>query len=355
MKTNKMLDKGKVKKIISIILNKGRVKIIELYALFKNKRFYCTALSGGSTYNTAINSDMTVSCNCDDFCGLGKIGDLNKKSLKEIFSGEKADCLRKSLAKGRLPIINCSFCSGLKLIDKESAKKKLKDFKTPEGIMIENTVNCNLNCLSCQRKTIYAQRQKKQLSLKDIKKIAIEIKKNKIKEVYYFNLGEPFFSENIKRELGILKKYNPSLIINISTNGILLESKEKQESAFFADNIFFSIHGSTQKSLTKYQRGANFNKAYNNMKNLVKLRDSLGKTKPRIMWKYVLFRWNDSKKLILNAIKLAKKAGVDEIYFEKTTSPRSGVSYKHYLGIGYLNKISKFKDKIIRFELKNET
>ncbi|VVB82689.1 7-carboxy-7-deazaguanine synthase [uncultured archaeon] len=337
------------------IIDKGRVKVIEFYAKLRNKRLYCAVLNGGSTDNIVINSDMTVSCSCNDLYGLGKMGNLKKQSLKEIFSGEKADFFRKSLAKGKIPIINCLFCSGFWFMDKNIARIPIPRFNTPKGIKVENTVNCNLNCLSCNRKMIYSQREKRNLTLEDIKKIAFEIKKNKIKEVQYSNLGEPFFSEIIKKELGILKKYNPGLLIHILTNGILIDSKEKQNAALMADHILFSIHGSTQKSVEKYQRGANFDKAYNNMKDLVKLRNSLGKTKPRIIWKYVLFRWNDGKKLILNAINLAKKAGVDEICFDQTLSPPFGISFKSYLGGGYLNKISKFKNKIIKFDLRKES
>ncbi len=71
----------------------------------------------------------------------------------------------------------------------------------------------------------------------------------------------------------------------------------------------------------------------------------------KIIWKYVLFRWNDSKQNIENAVKLAKEAGVDEIYFEKTLRPPCGISYKSYLGIGHVNKIKKFYGKIASIKL----
>ncbi len=327
---------------------------LELYAKITNKRFFCRVLRDDSLYNTVINSDLTVSCNCNDDYGLGRIGDFKNQSLEEIFLGEKANKFRKSLAKGKLPIINCAVCSDLCFTNKKEAERYMDHLSIPKGIMIENTVNCNLNCLSCNREKIYSLRSKRNMSLEDMKKISLEIKKRKIKQISYFNLGEPFLSKDIKKELEIIRKDNPHIVINISTNGGALDSKEKREAALFSDKVIFSIDGSTQESLAKYQKGGDFNKAYSNMKSLVKLRDLLRKKKPVIIWKYLLFKWNDNEKLISYAIKLAKEAKIDQIYFEKTLSPPLCVSYKHYIGRGYLNKISKFNGKICTISLENK-
>ena len=78
-------------------------------ARLKGQRFYCSALSGESDYNVTINCDLTVSCNCQDYDGSGHIGDLNKAPFKEVFFGSKADHLRSELAKGKLPIVSCTF------------------------------------------------------------------------------------------------------------------------------------------------------------------------------------------------------------------------------------------------------
>jgi len=51
-------------------------------------------LHGESEYNTTINSDLTVSCNCQDYDGTGHIGDLRKNTFEEIFLGPEAQRLR---------------------------------------------------------------------------------------------------------------------------------------------------------------------------------------------------------------------------------------------------------------------
>ena len=36
--------------------------------------YYCNALQGNYNYNICINSDMTISCNCQDYDGAGQLG-----------------------------------------------------------------------------------------------------------------------------------------------------------------------------------------------------------------------------------------------------------------------------------------
>ncbi len=313
-------------------------RIYEIYAGFTGKSFFCNVLEGRSCYSLAVNSDLTVSCTCNDKFGLGKIGDLKRETLKEILSGERAERFRRLLRKGKLPLVSCITCPELTL---SGRKRSRDDINIHDALMLENTVNCNLNCVSCRRETLPSYREKTSMSLEDVKKVSACIKDNAIKYLYYFNLGEPFCSENIKEELKIIREDNPGLWIMTSTNGTVLDSAEKMQAAMMMDRVVFSIHGSTQKSMSRYQRDGNFMKAYGNMKKLVEHRNSMKKSRPEVVWKYLLFRWNDSRDLIENAVCMASKAGVDEIYFELTITPLKGMSYRHFLGLGHLDKTAE--------------
>jgi organic radical activating enzyme len=296
--------------------------------------FYCAALNGESNYNISVNSDMTVSCNCQDYDGSGIIGSLNSSSLAKIFSGDKAIMFRESLATGKLPNLTCARCSELKVVDKAIAERKKTSWKVPkEGIMVENTSACNLNCIACDRGVIRNTRKSSCIGLKDMEKISNEIKKNGIKTVSFFNLGEPFLSNNIYRELEILKKENPDLFICLSTNGMALNSEEKRKAvAKFVGLVEFSIDGVDNKSVRKYQRGADFEVMYKNMKDLVEYRNKWRHKSVEIVWKYVLFNWNDSKEQIEKAIRMAKLAGVDALYVCPSTNPFWGISWRYYFG-----------------------
>lgn len=305
---------------------------IETKANLQGKKFYCGALNGESTYNIVINSDMTISCNCQDYDGSGHIGDLKKESWDHVFSNEITQRFRKELANGHLPIDTCSRCVELRTVLKKDAVLHQTNYHLPKkGIMIENTVLCNFACTSCNR-SIQNVRTKNSLSLDNIKQLSRIIKEKEIEAICYFNLGEPFLSKTIYEELEILRKENPYLRINMSSNGTMIDSDKKREAALMLDHIGISIDGIDTKTINKYQKRGDFDKAYQNMKELVSYRNSKGLKKPTILWHYILFNWNDKKEMVSRAIKLAKESGIDGIYIHPTFAPWYGISLRYYFG-----------------------
>src|SRR6185369_15157137 len=136
--------------VFSDILRKGLKRYYEWSARLRGQRFYCNALAGESDYNLTINCDLTVSCNCQDYNGSGHLGDLDKNTFKEVFFGPVAQKFRAELARGKLPIPTCARCSGLQRIP----KAKVKDLKPRlpyRGMLLENTVRCNIDCIGCDR------------------------------------------------------------------------------------------------------------------------------------------------------------------------------------------------------------
>ncbi len=227
-----------------------------------SKGFYCKALNGESAYNICVNSDMTVSCNCSDFDGSGHIGNLREQSLKEIFDGKTARTFREKLAKGLFAIPKCAGCSELATVDRKDAVNRVESYDLPSrGIMVENTVNCNLKCTFCDRAKIYSTRGSRFMSLEDMEKVATTIRDYNIEEVSYFNLGEPFFTNRILEELRIIRHHAPQVRLKVSTNGALLDNDVKREAALMLDHVSFSIDGSSQEKVVKYQVGAEFERS----------------------------------------------------------------------------------------------
>ena len=286
-------------------------------ATVRNESFFCKALAGESDYNISINSDMTVSCNCQDFDGLGRIGDLNLHSLAQIFSGSTACKFRSMLAARKFPTPICVHCADLKLMPVQEVNACLSRYRVPHrGIQVENTALCNLRCSLCNREKILGLRSgKHSLSLSDVEKIALLLKEYGLKLIHYYNLGEPFLSADIREQIRIIRKYNPDIRIATSTNGQLLYGKSKIEAALSMDYIHISLDGVTQDAVGKYQIGGSFETAYQNMAKLVAERNKDRRNTPIIEWTYVVFRWNDHPKHISKAIELAKSANVDFIGF----------------------------------------
>lgn len=340
------------------VLRKVLKRATELRAGLVNKAFYCNALNGGSDYDISINSDMSVSCNCQDFDGSARIGDLSCQTLADIFNSPLVKTMRHKLASGRLPFLLCTTCRALCMVKKDAASYYARHYNLPRrGIMIENTSNCNLNCLACGRMQLSKIRKKRSLSLEDIKKISSMLREHNIESVNFFKLGEPFLSPSIYEELKIIKDDNPRIKICVSTNGLLIDNDKSRQAALLLDHIIFSIDGNNDEVLRKYQRNGSFHKVYNNMKDLVACRDSRGLRLPVIEWQYLLFNWNDKKGMVLEAIELARQSGIDMISFWPTRNPVYGIPWRYYFSgfyktIGYQSWRGKEQWKGRRLQLR---
>jgi len=302
----------------------------EFRAWTTGRKYYCPALSGESEYSITINSDLTVSCNCQDYDGTGHLGDLRKNSFEEVFFGPVAEKFRAELARGKIPIPTCARCQLRRLPSRQAVAP------APElprrGILLENTVICNVDCIGCGREGAANIRTKKTMPLEELSQMADLTARLKMERIFYLNLGEPFLSPTIGRELPLLREKNPDAYIRVSTNGILLNTDAKREAALQLSDIMFSVHGISDAMCEKYMLRGSFEKAYDAMKKMAAYRDARGLRQPLLEWKYLLFNWNDHPRTIERAIALAREAGVDIISFWPTHNPFYGMSWRYHFG-----------------------
>lgn len=304
-------------------------RLAEWHARWTNRRFYCRALAGEVRDGIFVNSDMTVSCNCQDVDGSGRLGSLRTRPFEEIFAGPVAAAFRRRLAAGELPTTRCPACFHLRLVPGAEARDQIGTFSLPQGLSVENTVRCNLRCLSCCRgKILQTRGTGHSLSPEDMEIVGQTLRRLGARYCGFYNLGEPFFCPTIGRQLEILRNLNPEMEILTSTNGLLLDSDEKRRAAMLVDDILFSIDGISTAMVRRYQRGGDFDRAYRNLAGLVRYRDARGLKRPRIQWKYVLFRWNDKPRYARRAIELARDAGADAIQFVFARTPVYGISWR---------------------------
>ncbi len=317
---------------VSDVLRRLSQFSMETKAKMRGQRFYCQVLGGESEYNLTVNCDATVSCNCQDYNGSGHLGDLNKNSFQEVYYGPVAERFRKELAQGKLPIPTCTRCGDLVRVRKNDPRLTAKPRLPYRGMLLENTVRCNIDCIGCDRGSAARIRTTLQMDLAKLSQMADLVSELGMEQLFYLNLGEPFLSPNIGQEMPLLRQKNPNCRIVISTNGIVLNTDAKREAALYASHLFFSIAGIDNQMLKKYENYGNFDKAYANLKALVDFRNARGLSQPTIEWKYLLFNWNDRPKTIERAIDMAKAAGVDFISFWPTNNPFYGWSYRYRLG-----------------------
>ncbi|HSY43734.1 MAG TPA: radical SAM protein [Candidatus Acidoferrum sp.] len=315
---------------VSTFLRWAVSRLLELRAKVTGQKYNCIALAGESDYNITINSDRTISCNCQDYDGTGHIGDLKQNSFEEIFFGPVAQKFRDELAQGKIPISTCARCGELQRLKKSEALPKPR--LPYRGILLENTVICNVDCIGCAREGAANVRTKKAMPLEELSQMADLTARLGMQRIFYLNLGEPFLSPGIGRELPILRGKNPDAYIRVSTNGVLLNTDDKREAALNLSDIQFSVHGISDEMCGKYMMRGSFEKAFDAMKQMVAYRDARGRKMPILEWKYLLFNWNDSPENIEKAISMAKDIGMDIISFWPTRNPFYGISWRYRFG-----------------------
>jgi MoaA/NifB/PqqE/SkfB family radical SAM enzyme len=312
-------------------------RLLELRARLRGNEFYCRALAGNSEYNISINADQTVSCNCQDRDGAGRLGDLKKESFHKIWYGAKASKFRSLLAGGRLPIHWCAKCG-----DRREVKRGTRsEVVLPHvGLMVENAAACNFSCTSCDRQIVREVQGGAMLQPGKMGAVVETVKTLQPEHLMWFKNGEPFLPRNVEQQVEEVLSVSPHSKIRCSTNGVLLNTDSKRRAAMMMDIVIFSLDGITTPMVRKYQRGGDFDAAYRNLADLVKFRDARGAHKPTIVWKYVLFNWNDRREYVDAAISMAKAIRVDELWILPTMSPPWGISWRYFTnGYAKLGKV----------------
>jgi uncharacterized Fe-S cluster-containing radical SAM superfamily protein len=316
---------------VSDFIRRMMVWWFELRARITGRGYYCSALAGESDYNITVNSDQTVSCSCQDYDGSGHIGDLRKNTFEEVYFGPVAQRFRDELARGKIPIPTCARCCDFRRLPQKGVQPPVR--LPYRGMLLENTVVCNVDCVGCAREGAASIRTGKQMSLADLGRMGDLAARLKMEKLFYLNLGEPFLSPTICQELPMLRAKLPDCCIVVATNGILLNTDAKREAALSISIIRLSLHGISDAMVEKYMLRGSFEKAYAAMKEMVAYRDARGLRQPVMEWKYLLFNWNDHPKTIQRAIELAKAANVDIITFAPTHNPFYGMSWRYHLGL----------------------
>ena len=133
--------------------------------------------------------------------------------------------------------------------------------------------------------------------------------------------GENYLHPEATKMTRYARQVNPKLQILTSTSGLLFCGTESQIEFVRSgvDIVIFSIDGANQESYSRYRKGGNFATALNNMRGVVKQKQRLG-TDLVVVWRYILFKWNDSDEEMDRARFLAAEIGVDSLTWLVTTT-----------------------------------
>lgn len=312
-----------------------------------------------------VHANGEVVCSIIDGRGDFVIGNVHERSLTEIFYSSRAAELRHLVRS-----TGDSYCAA---IGKHCALKTVP-FMVGDDTMpvlrylaIEPTTACDLRCLSCSirdfsgdvswrdawrdggpsfllwdgarrakqhladaiRRVVPSLRSKTPaelgraagwlrgrpsksrsgtLSLDTIKRVIDEAGPG-IERVDFFNYGEPFLYKHLVAALRHIRTVMPHTTIAMSTDG--MQVREPAESAIvdegLLDWLIFSVDGSDPGSYRRYRIRGDFDVAF---QNLARVHRRAQGSRLRVIWQYVVFRWNDSDAQFKRAIALAEDRGI---------------------------------------------
>jgi MoaA/NifB/PqqE/SkfB family radical SAM enzyme len=153
---------------------------------------------------------------------------------------------------------------------------------------------------------------KSDMSLEDFKLVIDKIYKKTYHLVLY-GYGEPFLHPDFLEMLKYAKSKNMFVITHSNLNTVLPADELVN---LGVDTIHMSIDGITQETYEKYRVNGSLPLVISNIKNIIKAREKLHKTTPKLLWQFIVFEHN--KHEIDDLKKLVKELGVDELQLGKS-------------------------------------
>ena len=285
-----------------------------------------------------VLSDGRVTTCCHDALGVNSYADIYKESLEDV---------RKKFIKARSDLIanprlfpRCVECyreaSKMKRGDSivrfppNSPTIKVGSYLENSEILswnfvVEPTAKCNLKCIGCVQSKRRFRKHRKGMFL-DLGYLRSWIGEHlvNIGIIRFYNYGEPFLHEGAIEFCTAIKESSPGTLITVATNGMALRSHNDRAGLIRSgiENLVFSIHGGSQKTCERYMtRAFQFDRVMEILTDLVRIRGQLSRESPELIWKYILFEWNDSDEEICKAKELAREIGIDTVLFQLTTAP----------------------------------
>jgi len=260
------------------------------------------------------------------------IGNLMDHSVADIWNGEEAQEIRRSILDGTFRYCSYSRCSflqtvsgpvsRLKDVKDEDLKKVIQEKLTtlpygPRDVICCYDLSCNLSCPSCRTNIIVERRSKKQ-----ILEIQNKLKTEALSDAEFLLItgsGDPFGSPFFREWLQTMRKEDfPQLKwIHLQTNGQLWTPKMWSTIDSDIQQIIksaeVSIDAATSETYSKNRRGGKFNQLLQNLAFIGELRR--GGPLKTVMISMVVQENNFME--MPDFIRLGKRFDFDTVYFSK--------------------------------------
>lgn len=179
----------------------------------------------------------------------------------------------------------------------------------PVMLKIESANLCNLKCLGCRsgNPSELVSFPAGILSFETFKKVIDEM------GPYLFNInlylwGDPLMNKQVDQLIGYASSKNIGVTLSTNMHSLSKELAKRIVKSGLT-RLIVGIDGMSQKSYGKVRIGGDFNKAMNNLKIFLKIKEGYGSKWPMVEWQYIYTRFNAHE--IESAKLLAKQLNVD--------------------------------------------
>ena len=279
-----------------------------------------------------INCDGTVACGSTGHAPvLDSFDKTTSVHLSDIWEGPSFKAMRaRMLAKDASGCAGCMLfrCPNFPPLSEVEQRTPPSDHPPLEHVLIEPTACCDLDCPSiCGRSypkalRVLSRRKTRFMSMDLFAHIVAGIDRP-IRTIGFYNYGEPLLHPNFSTMCKKVRARCPSAYIYTSTNGTRMADlgvrKGLLESGL--DDIVLSVDGATQKTYGAYRRGGQLESILDGMRQFRQERERAGLQRPRLLWRYLLFSWNDSEEELALAERMARDVGVDHFGYGLSDLP----------------------------------
>jgi pyruvate-formate lyase-activating enzyme len=284
-----------------------------------------------------VLSDGTVVCAPVDAGKTNPLGNLRTHTLEEIWNGPQVRKLRRDIHEeiDRTPI--CRGCPNRIATPPPGA---LTGIPRPRVLHIESYAGCNLVCPGCDRDAIEGTRDGLTMEWELYQRVIDQLAPE-LRFMEFHVGGENWMHRRAADMVRYCKEKNPGCTVLSSTNGHYFHTDAKAREAIETgiDCFIISADGATQESYAKYRVNGNLERVFDGMRRLLRVRRELGRERPILVWRYILFPWSDSPAEMALARRLAREIGVDHLCWHLNGAQEEFSSQRYYVGSPHLVEI----------------
>lgn len=255
---------------------------------------------------------------------LGRVhGPGQNWSIQNVVEGALYKHVRRSLQQGTVPWPGtCEQCALFRPHESFLDTLVQKRIRT---LQVEPSLACNLGCLCCSQPQQLVRRPKPYkmpIDVYDSLLRSLRDEQYSIDEIEYCGQGEPMTHPKFNEFVSIARDLFPQTTQRLITNGNFDYAAARFTSAI--DEVMVSCDGARQESYAKYRVGGTLDRVLKFMSDVPK---HVAGIRQRVVWKYILFEFNDSDEEILEAQELAAQHGVDVLLFVFTQTAYKSKRY----------------------------